>query len=532
MKRKLIALCFSVSSILAQDAIAKPELYQEPYRPQFHFTPQQQWMNDPNGMVYLDGEYHLFYQYNPYANVWGPMHWGHAISKDLVHWQQQPVALYPDKHGTIFSGSAVVDWHNTAGFGTKDNPALVAIFTYHDHLQENLGATTYQSQGLAYSLDKGRTWIKYQGNPVLNSPDVKDFRDPKVMWHADSARWVMSLAVKNKISFYSSTDLKNWQHTGDFGEGIGAHGGVWECPDLIKMRVNGSDEEKYVLLVSITPGGPNGGSATQYFVGDFDGKTFTIDPAFNQQLSAAEVTSPSKQPAIWLDYGTDNYAGVTWSDVPKADGRHLFIGWMSNWQYAIKVPTERWRSAMTIVRELQLEQLNGQYIISSKPVDSLSTLITETHSVNNITLAAAQPVDVVKLAKASELGQKVQLDLELNQASVVELSFNNAKNNLKVIIDAAAGELILDRTAAGLADFDVNFPSVQRAPLKIEKGVLHLEIFLDRASIEIFADKGRTVMTSIVFPEQPYTKLNISADNTVQLKQVTISQLSSIWQKK
>lgn len=531
MKKTALALCVVLSSALAQKALAVENLYQEPHRPQFHFSPQQQWMNDPNGMVYFDGEYHLFYQYNPYSNIWGPMHWGHAISKDLVRWEHQPIALYPDKHGTIFSGSAVVDWNNTSGFGSKDKPAMVAIYTYHDHLQENFGSDTFQSQGIAYSLDKGRTWAKYDGNPVLKSPGIKDFRDPKVSWHEDSARWVMSLAVKDKISFYTSTNLKDWQHTGDFGQGIGAHGGVWECPDLIKMRVNGSDEEKYVLLVSINPGGPNGGSATQYFVGDFDGKTFKLDPGFKQQLTEAEQSSPSRQPAVWLDYGTDNYAGVTWSDVPQQDGRHLFIGWMSNWQYANKVPTQRWRSATTIARQLELEKRGTSYIVSSQPVDSLASLATATQVTKNSTIKAGQAVDLVQLTQSAKLGEHIKLELDLQQSKLVEVSFQNEKHSLKLKIDAVAGQLILDRSNAGIADFESGFASVQRAPLDIKAGVVQLELLLDTSSIEVFADNGRTVMTSVIFPSEPYRQVKLMADKAVSIKQVSMSQLSSIWQK-
>lgn len=529
MRKTVLALCLAVSSAMVPNALAVEDLYQEPHRPQFHFTPEQQWMNDPNGMVYLDGEYHLFYQYNPYSNVWGPMHWGHAISKDLVHWEQQPIALYPDQYGTIFSGSAVVDWNNTSGFGSKDKPAMVAIYTYHDHLQENFGSNTFQSQGIAYSLDNGRTWTKYDGNPVLRSPDIRDFRDPKVSWHEDSEHWVMSLAVKDKISFYTSTDLKNWQHTGDFGQGIGAHGGVWECPDLIKMRVNGSDEEKYVLLVSINPGGPNGGSGTQYFVGDFDGKNFKLDPAFNQQLMVAEQSSPSKQAAVWLDYGTDNYAGVTWSDVPQQDGRHLFIGWMSNWQYANEVPTQRWRSAMTIARQLVLQKHDDNYIVASRPVEGLAALESDIKVASNKSVKAKQVVDLVKLTDSERLGEKLKLTLDLQQSEQLELSFKNTTHQLKLVVDSVAGELILDRTQAGIADFEAGFAAVQRAPLQIENGKVQLEILLDTASVEVFANNGRTVMTSLVFPEQPYTQLILGADNEFTIQHAEMAQLKSIW---
>jgi fructan beta-fructosidase len=287
----------------------------ETYRPQYHFTPQTGWMNDPNGMVYYEGEYHLFYQHYPDSTVWGPMHWGHAVSQDLIHWQHLPVALYPDKLGYIFSGSAVVDWNNTSGLGTAEAPPMVAIYTYHDPGGERQGRIDFQTQGIAYSVDKGRTWTKYEKNPVLPNPGIRDFRDPKVSWNEVSKQWVMTLAVKDHIEFYGSPDLKKWSKLSEFGNTIGAHGGVWECPDLFSLK-DGEGNSKWVLFVSINPGGPQGGSATQYFIGNFDGKNFM----------------PQDTLARWIDYGADNYAGVTWSDIPASDGRRLFIGWMSNWQ--------------------------------------------------------------------------------------------------------------------------------------------------------------------------------------------------------
>ena len=251
-------------------------------------------MNDPNGMVYHNGEYHLFYQHNPDSTVWGPMHWGHAVSKDLVKWEHLPIALYPDSLGTIFSGSAVVDKNNTSGLGTKDNPAMVAIYTYHNAEGEKAGRKDYQTQGIAYSLDNGRTWTKYKANPVLKNPGIKDFRDPKVSWYEKGQKWIMTLAVTDHISFYSSKNLLDWTKESDFGADIGGHGGVWECPDLFKMPVAGTNEEKWVLIVNINPGAPNGGSGTQYFVGQFDGKNFVLDNQFEQQLSSNNLVPKGK----------------------------------------------------------------------------------------------------------------------------------------------------------------------------------------------------------------------------------------------
>jgi len=295
----------------ADNEVAK-KYYSEKYRPQYHFSPDSMWMNDPNGMVYYEGEYHLFYQYYPDSNVWGPMHWGHAISPDMVHWEHLPIALYPDDYGYIFSGSAVVDEQNTSGFGETGEAPLVAIFTYHDPVGAANGEIDYQNQGLAYSNDKGRTWKKYE-EPVLKNPGIIDFRDPKVSWRREFNKWIMTLAVHDHIEFYSSSNLIDWAKTGEFGKETGAHGGVWECPDLFPIKIDGSDEIHWVLLVSINPGGPHGGSATQYFIGDFDGSTFTS----------------SQNEIKWLDQGSDNYAGVTWSGIPDSDGRILFLGWIA-----------------------------------------------------------------------------------------------------------------------------------------------------------------------------------------------------------
>ncbi|MDB5263027.1 MAG: glycosyl hydrolase family 32, partial [Adhaeribacter sp.] len=357
--------------------------FDELHRPQFHFTPPAGWMNDPNGMVYHNGEYHLFYQHNPDSTVWGPMHWGHAVSKDMIKWEHLPIALYPDSLGTIFSGSAVVDKNNTSGLGTKDNPAMIAIYTYHNADGEKAGRKDYQTQGIAYSLDNGRTWTKYKANPVLKNPGIKDFRDPKVSWYEKGQKWIMTLAVMDHISFYSSKNLLDWTKESDFGSDIGGHGGVWECPDLIKMPVTGTNEEKWVLIVNINPGAPNGGSGTQYFVGQFNGKNFVLDNNFKAQLTGQsnKPGSVKKGEGIWLDYGMDNYAGITWSNVPESDGRLLFIGWMSNWKYANVVPTGKWRSATTIPRTLTLENTPSGLRLASTPVKELQNIYGDTHQI-------------------------------------------------------------------------------------------------------------------------------------------------------
>lgn len=394
---------------LSENSTQTASDYTEPFRNQFHFAPVANWMNDPNGMVYYEGEYHLFYQYYPDSTVWGPMHWGHAVSPDMVHWEHLPIALYPDEFGHIFSGSAVIDWENTSGLGSTENPPMVAIYTYHLMEGEKAGAIDYQTQGIAYSLDKGRTWTKYEGNPVLENPGIKDFRDPKVAWNEVADKWIMTLAVLDHIRFYSSSNLIDWDLESEFGREIGNHGGVWEFPDLFKLPVKGTDEEKWVLLVSINPGAPNGGSGTQYFVGEFDGKNFILDESF----------TPVMGESIWIGYGTDNYAGVSWSDIPKEDGRRLFIGWMGNWQYAQVVPTESWRSAMTLPRSLGLKIQDERYILTSTPVNELQAIKSAS------TVIDPQQIDGSSIIHADHELYELSLELNIEDVEGFELVFSN-----------------------------------------------------------------------------------------------------------
>lgn len=491
------------------------------YRPNFHFTPQNNWMNDPNGMFYLDGEYHLFFQYYPEDNIWGPMHWGHAISNDLITWKELPIALYPDDLGYIFSGSAVVDINNTSGFGKDGKTPIIAMFTYHDAIAEKEGKIDYQTQGIAYSLDKGRTWTKYSGNPVLPNPGIKDFRDPKIYWDQDHNQWLMTLATYEKTFFYSSKDLKNWDLLSDFGEFLGNHDGVWECPDFFPISINGTDTKKWVLLQSINPGHINGGSGTQYFVGDFDGKTFKLDTIFQNQLE--------KKEAIWLDFGRDNYAGVTWSNIPKEDGRKLFIGWMSNWEYAQQVPTKKWRSAMTTARTLELELTNNQYFLTSKPVKELNTYLTKISSTKDVKLIGNKNIinnnsDLLSKAsvylKISELKQDVYtLKLSNSKNEVVEFGLNNIDNNV-----------FIDRSKSGDLSFSNKFAnSVSKATLDETLTEIDIHILIDKTSVEIFYNNGTTVMTEIFFPSIPFENLDLSTKNksTSIIKTLEISQINS-----
>jgi fructan beta-fructosidase len=465
------------------------ESYNEAHRPQFHFTPPSEWMNDPNGMVYYDGEYHLFYQHYPDSTVWGPMHWGHAVSTDLVHWEQLPIAIYPDSLGLIFSGSAVVDWNNTTGFGTKENPPMIAIYTYHLMEGERAGRHNFQYQAIAYSTDKGRTWTKYEGNPVIpNDEKIHDFRDPKVFWHEDSEQWVMIFARGDRVRIYNSSDLKAWTLTSEFGAGIG-QASPWECPDLFELPIEGTDKTKWVMLLSIgTNGaqvGPNGGSATQYFVGDFDGKTFTND---NDEATT-----------LWLDYGRDNYAGVTWSDIPKEDGRRLFIGWMSNWEYAQVVPTEVWRSAMTLPRTLGLRNTDNGARLVVEPVKEIQKLRT----------GEAETGTEKTISKGLESMITFEMEDECAATFGIELS-NSKGEKYRIGYNAATKAYFSDRTKAGKTSFsDVFAKAIHTAPRLGEDNTITLHSFFDVSSAETFTDEGMTVLTDIYFPNEDFTTAKI-----------------------
>lgn len=503
--------------ILSNSSIAQN---QEQYRPQFHFSPPTQWMNDPNGMFYYEEEFHLFYQYYPDGNTWGPMHWGHAVSSDMLHWQHLPVALYPDSLGYIFSGSAVVDHHNTSGLGKNNLPPIIAIFTYHNMSGEKAGRNDFQYQGLAYSNDKGRTWTKYERNPVLpNTTGIKDFRDPKVMWHEKSKQWIMTLAVKDHLEFWTSPNLLQWKYSSSFGKELGAHGGVWECPDLFPMRVGKTNEEKFVLLVSINPGGPNGGSATQYFVGDFNGKEFIPN-----------TSHQNKQP-LWIDYGRDNYAGVTWSNIPATDGRRLFMGWMSNWDYAQVVPTTVWRSAMTLPRYLMLHTINNQYLLKSIPVNELQQL---RNSVTRFRPDAFNGAISVKPPLLSPQRAEWEIEVELMDSSTekIFLQFSNSSDEVyRIGFNIKKNQYFSDRTKAGNHSFSDKFgTSVHIAPRLLNNNRIQLHVFVDASSVELFADDGTVCMTELIFPSIPFNKVElVSEGGAVKLISANCYSLKRIW---
>lgn len=489
------------------------EAYQEKYRPQFHYTPQAHWLNDPNGMVYYNGEYHLFFQYYPNDVVWGPMHWGHAISRDLVHWEHMPIALYPDDLGYIFSGSAVIDENNTSGFGSDGDKPMVVIFTYHDPVREANGENTFQTQAIAYSLDAGRSFVKYESNPVLPNPGIADFHDPKVFYHTQTERWIMILAAHDRVMLYSSANLKDWTFESEFGMEVSVAGDVWECPDLFTLVVEETGVQKWVMLVSVNPGGPNGSSATQYFIGEFDGYRFVNEGSALQ----------------WLDLGRDNYAGVTWSNIPSEDGRRLFIGWMSNWLYADRVPTETWRGGMTIPRELSLVADGSGYLLVSKPAAEQQTLrgeIQESEDVSSISGEQEIPIGDINLNQceliivlrigSSAVDFEIILENELNERLVIGYSVNS-------------GQFFSDRSMARVNDFAEEFTGTAVAPYSIGDKV-RLHLFVDAASVELFVDGGRLVITELVFPTNNFSRLKLfSTGGDIQLTSTELYGLNSIW---
>ena len=509
MKRKihiailyLFALCIVTNHAKAQSGV---KMKDEMHRPQIHFSQKAHWINDPNGMVYLNGTYHLFFQYYPESTVWGPMHWGHATSKDLIHWKELPIALYPDSLGYIFSGSAVIDKNNTSGFGKNGKAPMVAIFTHHNPVFEKENRDDVESQSIAYSLDEGKTWTKYAANPVVKNPGIKDFRDPKVMWYEPQKKWVMTLATKDRITFYSSPNLKDWTKESEFGEQAGAHGGVWECPDLFTLDHNG--KKVWVLIVNINPGGPNGGSATQYFVGNFDGKNFTA----------------SHTDTRWVDYGPDEYAGITWGNTGN---RKIFLGWMSNWQYSTLVPTKNWRGAMTLPRELKLKQVGKDLLIASEPVKELAILQTKKVVADSIDISAK--VNLATHTGSLKLPCRINLSMENTNDFSLTVS-NDLKEKLVIGFNKKKHQFFIDRTASGKIDFEKGFAGVHAAPRFSADTKMTFSLVIDVSSLELFADDGLTVMTETFFPHKPYSQVYMQSKSGNKIAKLEYMPLSSIW---
>jgi len=448
----------------------------EVYRPLYHFSPEAHWMNDPNGMFYKDGTYHLYFQYYPEGNQWGPMHWGHASTKDLVHWTEHPIAIYPDTAlGYIFSGSAVIDTFNVSGLGMDSaQPPIIAMYTFHKRPGD------VQTQGISYSLDGGMTYEFYEGNPVLPNPELKDFRDPKMMW--DGKQWICALTVGQEIAFYGSQNLLDWTPLSRFSGEYGNHGGVWECPELFSLTTE-KGIRKDILLVSIGSGAPNGGSGTQYFVGHWDGKEFIAEHDDQR----------------YMDWGRDNYAGVNWWNAPTNRGKKLFMGWMSNWDYAQVVPTYKWRSSMTLPRELSLVELDGQFRIKQQ----------------------------FRLDGGNGFRANLEPTMGLRGANTFGINFST-EPQWSLRMTSAAGDtldiwttvdsIFIDRSKCGLVDFEASFKNVMRGPRKTNGDAY--EMYMDVMSLELLADGGLTAMTATFFPKAPFNKLEFEG-----LKEGTLTSL-------
>jgi len=669
------ALGLALMFLAGNPGLRASESYREPWRPRFHFTPERNWMNDPNGLVFYDGEFHLFYQFNPFGDKWGHMSWGHAVSPDLVHWKHLPVALAEENGVMIFSGSAVVDWKNTSGFGRDRKPPLVAIYTGH-YTQKPL-----QNQNIAFSADRGRTWTKFSGNPVLDIGE-RDFRDPKVFWHEPTRRWVMVVAwpVHRRVRFYSSPNLKEWTHLSDFGP-AGSTKGVWECPDMFPLRAEpGSKQSRWVLIVNVSSGAPAGGSGCQYFVGDFDGTRFALDETYpkpapesvpedrliadfegddygtwnptgdafgkspargtlaNQQAvsgfrgrglvnsylggDAAQgaLTSPgfeisrdylcfligggnhagktcmnllvdgrvvrtatgdnnealswkswdvrelrgrkaaleivdhesggwghinvdhilladtqarsATEPALWADYGRDFYAAVSWSDVPKRDGRRLWIGWMNNWEYAQDVPASPWRSAMSLPRELILRETPDGLRMTQQPARELRKLRRRHQGLRGASLSDAN----AWLQKRGEFGESFEMLVEFEPAGggpAFGIVLRTAPGEeTRVGCNPANGVIALDGKRSGRTDFHPKFSGVHEAPLRLLDGRVRLHLFVDASSVEVFANDGEQVMTDLIFPSVSPRRVELFGPGDQRrphVKSLDVWEMKSVW---
>ena len=495
--------------LLCVAALAQSGSYNEPYRPQFHFSPAVNWTNDPNGLVYNDGEWHLFYQYNPFGDVWGHMSWGHAVSRDLLRWQHLDVALKEENGVMIFSGSAVVDHNNTAGFGRPGQEPLIAVYTSRTESD--------QHQSIAYSLDRGRSWTKYSGNPVI---DIEEpgFRDPKVFWHRETERWIMVVVLANlrKVRLYSSPDLKTWTHLSDFGSAGAYPVRNWECPDLFELPIEGEPgRSKWVLQVDSGKGHPWTGSGCQYFVGDFDGKTFRND-------------NPPET-VLWLDWGRDFYAAQSYGDVPESDGRRIVIGWMVNWDYAGKIPTSPWRGAQSIPRELELKRFSDGLRLTQRPVRETETLRGEELRIRNVSFQEANQqiaarrfsAELLEIQAVLEIGSAKDLGFRVRQSDVEET---------RVGYLADPGELYVDRSKSGRVDFDPSFAGRHSARLHPSGGRITLHVLVDRSSVEAFAGQGRVAITDRIFPQQSSQGFSLySTDGEARVADLRIWKLRSAW---
>ncbi|HXK04256.1 MAG TPA: glycoside hydrolase family 32 protein [Verrucomicrobiae bacterium] len=468
------------------------------YRPQFHFSPSRNWTNDANGLVWFDGEYHLFFQYNPFGDTWGHMSWGHAVSRDLLRWDELPVALAEENGIMIFTGSTVVDERNTSGFCAGGKPCMVAVYTGHTPRAAN--GRPLQTQNLAYSNDRGRTWTKYSGNPVLNL-DLPDFRDPHVFWFAPDRRWIMAVALPNdhKVLFYGSPDLKRWDRLGDFGP-AGATAGQWECPTLTEVPVEGSSPRRtrWVLKVGLNPGGLQGGSGEQYFVGRFEGGRFLND------------NPPAT--TLWTDYGKDCYCALTFNHLPSTE-TPLMLGWMNNWQYADKVPTAPWRGQMTAPRRLQLRQGPDGLRLLQQPVETIRRLRQNPFSWSGTSVSGLNQALRTHIVREPAFELMVTLPADTPGAAGLKLLGANSTYTT-IACDARNREVFVDRTHSGNTAFSPRFPARTAAPLPDPGEAISLDILVDHSTLEVFAQRGQAAITNLIYrPEGPSLQEFFAPDN-------------------
>lgn len=511
----LLCGTLAASLFLATAFLALPQkTYDEPWRPQFHYTPAKNFMNDPNGLVYYKGEYHLFYQYNPQGTEWGHMSWGHAVSADMLHWENLPVAI-PEEPGKfmIYSGSAVVDWHNSSelckGADSRNPSCLIAIYT--------AAGTNSQKQNLAFSNDRGQTWTNYSGNPVadLQQPD---FRDPKVFWYEPQRKWVMVavLADERKAVFLDSRDLKSWVLRGSF-EAAGNQKGQWECPDLFAVPVDRNPEnKKWVLVVNRNPGAPAGGTGVEYFVGSFDGEHFVNEDSTAQEL--------------WADYGKDFYATNSFSDIPPKDGRRIWIGWISNWQYANREPTLIWRGAQSLPRELSLTQFPDGIRLVQRPIAETKRLRQlELLRVSNLSVPDA--IQAMHSTKAS--GETLEIEAELAPEAAKEIGFRLRKGRAEETVlgfTPENQEVFVERTRSGEVSFAPEFPGRYKAALR-QNSRVKLHVFLDRSSVEVFVNEGEVVLTDRIYPSPGSDGIELYSEGELgKVLSLSIWKLGSVWQ--
>lgn len=495
------------------EAYRKSEQYlDEPWRPQVHFSPEINWMNDPNGLVYYEGEYHLFYQYNPAGNQWGHMSWGHAVSRDLVHWENLPLAI-PEENGEMaFSGCCIVDHQNTSGLGSERSPPMIAVYTAHGHGK--------QVQNLAFSNDRGRTWAKFKDNPILDINE-KNFRDPKVFWHQSTQRWVMvvSLALEKVLVFYGSEDLKKWKELSRFGPAGASDKSNWECPDLFELEVEGSTDEKHwVLEVDMGAGSIAGGSGGEYFVGKFNGQEFI-----------------ATQDARWVDFGRDFYAPISWSNIPRSDGRRIWLGWFNNWETCL-IPTSPWRSSMSFPRTLALRKIHNEkdrpaFRLIQRPVDEIRKLIVDEIPIDT-SVASWPPTRVTQPDQLNGMHFILETTLVPGTAQSCGLRIQTGPDEfLEVGYDNKNQHIYVDRTESGEVNFHPSFAGRHKAPTQVINGEIKLTMIIDRSSIELFINDGESVISDRFFPRSanPVVKI-FASNNTASLKDTRIQQLNSIWQ--